>query len=318
MLGSPRLSHYPATNSTNEISRQPTKPAMSLVSGLKALIYTTTVPAPTTTELIDSLTAVLPILLAVAQLAWVDLPDYEETESSKTTIKRQFYQNFLVQAVTLLGALKTFDIDSSGGPGSQLDNALRKVNDALESSCASWTSTDGEKACVLAGAEHRADDPYPKLYAIARLHPDEGDVSDALARKIAPLIQLCSSKADKRGRILSAINVAFTVLQNVQSFDKETVYHCPVRFADYPFKHIRQHSATIFCAIDKCWSCHCDTSLHKIRAMKLNLTHHQHFETAPRYGCSFSQKQALFRIMFPTSLEIPDWQATDIAVRDVE
>lgn len=291
---------------------------MSLVASLKAIIYTQPAAVPKTDELVYSLTAALSVVVTVAQLTWADLPDYDEEEINKTTIKRQFYQNFIVQAVTLLGALKTFDLESLSGPTPQLDNALLKVHDSLESTCASWTNADGVKACDAVGVERRATDLYPKVYALGRLQPDEGEVSDNIARYVARLIHICSSNAEKRSKILSSIGVAFSALQKTSSFDDNAVHHCPLRFTDYPFKHVRQLSATLFGAIENCWRCHCNTPLHLSRAMKLNLTHYQHFETAPRYGHNISQKTVLFRIMFPTSLEIPDWQATDVAVRDIE
>ncbi|CEJ88375.1 hypothetical protein VHEMI04702 [[Torrubiella] hemipterigena] len=291
---------------------------MSLVASLKAYIYTQPAAVPKTDKLVYSLTAALSVVVTVAQLTWADLPDYDEAESNKTTIKRQFYQNFIVQAVTLLGALKTFDLESVSGPNPQLDNALLKVHDSLENTCASWTNADGVKACDAVGVKRRATDLYPKVYALGRLQPDEGEVSDKIARYVARLIHICSSNAEKRSKILSSIDVAFNALQKTSSFDDNAVHHCPLRFTDYPFKHVRQLSATLFGAIEKCWRCPCNTPLHLSRAMKLNLTHYQHFETAPRYGHTISPKTVLFRIMFPTSLAIPHWQATDVAVRDID
>lgn len=291
---------------------------MKLVPGLKAFLYTNTASVSSTDELIDSLIAVLPIVLAVARHAWVSLPEDDTCECSRTTIQRQFYENFNVQTVTLLGALETFDIDSTRGAAGQLDNALLKVHDALENSCTSWTSAAGIKACRLAGVERCQNESYSKLRALGRLQPHGCEVSDATARNLAGLIHLCSSKAERRRRMLSSINKAFSVLENLQLFDKEAEYHCPVRFSDYPFKHVRRLSTTLFSAIEKCWRCNCNVPLHLERAMKLNLTHHQHFDTERRYDRSFSQKQALFRIMFPTSLENPQWRDTDVAVRDIE
>lgn len=286
---------------------------------LRSLLFTESKPAHNTDYLTNLLAAVLPTFIVVAKRACDEVPDRQEGESIEIVTKRDFYQNFYAKAFCLSAVLSRHDIDPGASDTASLDKLLLKLLDTLENAFISWKDPNAIAVCNQLGLDRRQTDLYPKLYALWRIVPDDGsEVNEPVAKNLGIIIQLYSRKADKRRNTLNNLVALFSHLDSAQYCVDQQNSECPLRFDNYPIKNLRRFLATLFLVLEKSWRCKCDSVAHSSRAIKLNLTHHRRFETAPLDGQHMMQNKALFRVMFPTSFGPPRWQNTDITVKHIE
>lgn len=290
---------------------------MDLIPGFKGLFYAEVAPSCTIDDLFPLLRHTLPTFVAIAKSDGDAIPDRCENEPPEITAARTFYQNYYVKSEILSAALAVCDIDSIPSTSDELYKALSDTLDDLEHALSPLQKTKAADACRKLDLRYQVNEPYPRLRALLRILPEEGDLPETDTWVLCQHVRLFSKRAKNRGDMLQHLTFAFDALDRMRP--EELVHsQCPLRFSDYPVKHVRKFSKILFGALETGWQCNCNSRLHLKRAMKINLTHHQRFETAPVYGAALSQRKALFRILFPTSLGVPAWQDTDIAVREVE
>lgn len=290
---------------------------MDLIPGIKTLFFADVVPSCSTDDLFQLLRDTLPTFVAIAKFNGDLIPDRFEDESPEIAATRKFYQNYYVKSEILSASLSVFDIDLIPPTAAELSQALTHVLEDLEHALSPLDKPKTLGVCQKLDLRFESNESHPRIRALLRILPEEGEISETNLWLLSQNVRLFSKRAKNRGDMLHHLTIAFDALDRVQP--EELMYSkCPLRFSDYPVKHVRKFSKILFGALETGWHCDCNTHLHLKRAMKINLTHHQRFETAPVYGCTPSQRKALFRILFPTSLGVPHWQDTDIAVREIE
>ncbi|KAI0881978.1 subtilase [Annulohypoxylon maeteangense] len=275
-------------------------------------------PAYDTEDLYDLLVAVLPTFAALADNV---LKQLEASNSDLTT--QTFHLHFKAKMVNLYAVLFTWDptehVQRLSADEDEVRNNLLGVLSELESRFLSWKSNDIGLACKRMGLERKKEDEtYLKLRALRRILPEDCNPDEKLVGTLTTIIRIDNKRADKRERLLQTLDRAFGFFFSLQPFGTESDSSCPIRFSDYPWKHLWKLTKTLFNVVEKNWSCQCSISpYHADRKARLNLTHYQRFETAPTPGQVLSNSKALFRVLFPTAnSRDTEWQDTEISVKN--
>ncbi|KAI1453627.1 subtilase [Annulohypoxylon moriforme] len=201
----------------------------------------------------------------------------------------------------------------------EVRNNLLGVLSELESRFLSWKSYEVGLACKRIGLERRKEnETFPKLRALRRILPEDYSPDEKFVDALTIIIRIDNKRVDKRERLLQNLDRALGFFFSFQPFGADFDSSCPIRFSDYPWKHLWKLTKTLFNVIEKNWACQCSISpSHANRKTRLNLTHHQRFETAPTPGQVLSNSKALFRILFPTAnSRETEWQDTEISVKN--
>lgn len=275
-------------------------------------------PACDIKDIYGLLIAVLPAFTALADSTRKRL---EASEGGTTTL--DFYLHFNAKMVNLHTVLFVWDpterVQRLSADEDEVRNNLLRILDELESRFLSWKINEVGSACRRLGLERRKE-TYPKLRALRRILPEDDNPGEELVSTLTAIIRIDNKRAGKRGRLLQNLDQALGFFYSLQPFGAESDSSCPIRFSDYPLKHVWKFTKTLFEVIQKNWCCQCPSSpSHVGRKTRLNLTHYQRFETAPTKGQVLRNSRALFRILFPTtSSRNTEWQDTEIAVQDRE
>jgi hypothetical protein len=275
-------------------------------------------PTSDTGDIYDLLIAVLPTFIALAD---DNIPKWPEASESGTAMLN-FYLHFKVKMFNLHAVLCIWDptewVQRLSVDEDEVRNNLIRVLDELESRFLSWKSKAAGSACRRLGLERRKDETYSKLRALRRILPEDDKISEELVSILTAIIRIDNKSAEKRERLLRNLDEAFSFFYSLQPVGAESDLSCPIRFSDYPLKHLWKLTERLFDVIQKNWRCQCSSSpSHVSRKTRLNLTHHQRFETAPTKGQVIPNSRALFRILFPTTNALnAEWQDTEIAVNN--
>lgn len=270
----------------------------------------------TVEKLTDLLAAVLPTFIAIARDRLNSLPDEDECKSKSTASARDLHCRFQQGAENLRAQLRTSDLDSVCTPLDELKPVLLRVLFSLENSFTSWSKPKYAALCGKLGMERNDAELFPKLHALLRVLPDDDEVDGSMLVLLEQVVRPYSSRDARWENIIYDFYLAFDLLDEIQPHDSYALSPCPRHFSYYPVKDVWKFSKTLFSVLEKCWECKCNTHQHLNRAMKLNLTQHQRFETAPVNGKLLPQRKAQFRIMFPTKSGSLRWQDADIAVTE--
>ncbi|KAI0446279.1 subtilase [Xylaria telfairii] len=242
-----------------------------------------------------------------------------------STQMQDFYLHFMSKVFNLHAVLCVWDptelVQKLSTDEVEVQKNLIRVLHKLESRFLSWKSTEGISACKRLGLEHRNDDSYPKLRAlraaILRDYDKQDKITEEFVGGLVAIIRIHNRNVNKQEQLLQVLDQAIDFFHNLLPAGVEVDSSCPIRFTDYPMKHLWKLTTTLFNVIQKNWHCQCLSSTsHVGRQTRLNLTHHQRFEMAPTKGQVISSNGALFRILFPTTNSHDDeWQDTEIAIK---
>lgn len=274
---------------------------------------------PQCIEKIDSegmyqlLVAVLPTFNAIAEEACND-------PSAPDNFTHKFYILFYEKVFSLQAFFKQLDpteiVQGISADEAEVKRNLARVLDELENRFVSKKGREAGPAFQRLGFERRAE-PYPKLRALRRILPDDGTLSEGLFKDVNSIIRIDNKSSEKRENLLQNLSKALHFFYGLLPGARESDSPCPLRFEDYPLKHVWKLTKKLFDVVQRNWCCQC--SSHARREARLNLTQCQRFETAPARGQIISSSEARFRILFPiTSLDSLMWQDTEIAVKSRE
>lgn len=286
---------------------------MSFLS--KVALYWTP-PEQTTEELTDLLAAVLPAFVAVAKDRLDSLPDEDECKKVTTASARDLHRRFQQGAENLRAQLQTSNLDTICAPTDELKAVLLRVLLSLENSFTPWSKPKYAAVCLKLGLDRNEGELFPKLHALLRVLPDDDEVDDAMLPLLEKIVRPYSCRDSRWENLIYDFYQAFDLLDKIQPHDSYALSPCPRHFSYYPVKDVWKFSKKLFSVLEKCWECKCNTHRHLNRSMKLNLTQHQRFETAPVHGNLVPQRRAQFRILFPTKVGSLRWQDADIAVTE--
>lgn len=281
-----------------------------------------TTPECNTDDVYSLLIAVLPIFIAIAERIRNGLPDASDSENALTI----FYLRFNTHVVNLFAVLVQWDptetVQKLSSDDAEVKKNLMRILDQLEGR---FVSQNVEKAGEAAlsfrrlGFQRREGDTYPKLRALRRTLPKDGNLGEGLLMDIDCIMRVHNKSIKKQNSLLENLEQSLHFFYNLQPFAAEFGAPCPIRFSDYPLKHIRKLTRTLFEVVQTNWRCECSGNpSHVSRKTRLNLTQHQRFETAPANGQVLSNTEARFRILFPTSFSDFKWQDTEILVHNRE
>ena len=274
-------------------------------------------PACDTENLHNLLVAVLPTFVDLAETTWNRLD-----VSLGSTTMTDFYLNLKVKMFSLHAFLDVWDpteqVQRLSADENEVQKNLMRILKELESRFLSWKDNKVESAARRLGLKRRNDESYPKLRALKRILPEDGNNPEELVIVLTTIVRLDNRRADKREQFLQSLDQALGFFHSLHPMGEDLHSPCPIRFENYPLKHMWKLSKMLFDVIQKSWFCRCNSSpAHASRRTRLNLTYHQRFETSPPKGQLIPKNKALFRILFPIgNSRDAEWQDTEIAVRE--
>ncbi|KAI1739866.1 subtilase [Xylaria scruposa] len=197
----------------------------------------------------------------------------------------------------------------------EVRNNLLRVLDELESRFLSWKSIEAALAGKRLGLGCKKDETYPKLRTLRGILGQREDCEELMST-LTNIIRIYNKNVKKRQQLLKNLDQACNFFYSLLPAEAESDSSCPMRFSDYPMKHLRELTKILFNVIQKNWLCQrpsCPS--HNGRKTRLNLTHHQHFGIAPTQKYTIPDNRATFRILFPTNSDEAEWQDTEIAIK---
>ncbi|KAI5925584.1 subtilase [Camillea tinctor] len=269
-------------------------------------------PAHDRDTIYDLLIAVLPAFTALATRQ----KELERSGSDKTLYN--FYLNFEAKSYILNDVLSHWELIERAqklpADNEELRSNLLRVLDELESCFLSRKKVSKAYNELKFKIER---ENYPKLCALRRILPED-DHCEEFASTLTNIIRIDSKRPDKRENLLYILDQAFAFICSLGPIGPESDPACQIRFWDYPLKHLWEINKTLFNVIQKSWFCQCTTNkAHVDRKARLNLTHHQRFQTTRTKEQDISNSGTLLRILFPTnSPSKTEWQDIEIAVKD--
>lgn len=302
---------------------------MDWILGLKPGI--STIPECDTEDIFALLVAVLPVFTAVATKNSQDLLE----ASCPGNQLGGFYASFRAVTHILYVNLVRWDpadfVERFSDEGDQVKRNLARVLDELENRFLSAKGVETARALKCLGFTRAQEETYPKLRALRRTLPEDdalaeggygygygygGDYLDNVDR----IMRIHNSSGKKRDQLLANLVKAYEYFVELQSLDEAFNSHspCPVVYLDYPLKHVRSLTTTLFQVLQENWNCQCGSAFHVNRKTRFNLTQHQRFETTPTRRQNSSTSEACFRILFPTSSQELEWQDADVSVNSRE
>ncbi|KAJ4190525.1 hypothetical protein NW767_011353 [Fusarium falciforme] len=277
-----------------------------------------TAPDCETGDICALLRAVLPTFIAIAERTRNNLPDSSGTDETRT-----FYLLFNTNVFNLYAVLVQWDptetVQRLPADEAKIKRNLMRILDELENVFVSQKGEEAGRAFERLGFKRRQGETYPKLRALKRTLPQDNPLNEDLLNDVDYIMRINKKSAEKRERLLRNLGQALDFFYNIQPFTSESDSSCPIRFSDYPLKHVRKLAKTLFGVVQTNWCCQCRSSAsHVGRKTRLNLTQHQRFETVPTGGQVLSNSETRFRILFPTSSHNLEWQDTEITVTELE
>ncbi|RFN50789.1 subtilisin-like protease [Fusarium flagelliforme] len=271
-----------------------------------------TAPNCETEDVCELLRTILPIFDVIVERARHGLSDGSEVEI--------FYLDFNVRVIGLLAVLVKWDpagtVQRLPAEELKLKTNLMRVLDELENVFVSQKGQDAEPAYKRLGFDRRQTETYPKLRALKRVLPHDDEVDEQFFSDVNCIIRVYRKSPEKRTRMLNNLQQALDFLYSTQPFAFEADPTCPIRFSDYPLKHVRKLATTLFDVVQKNWSCQCRSTSLVSRNTRLNLTQYQRFETFHHSEQVFINRDTRFRVLFPTTSSAADWQDTEITVTE--
>ncbi|KAI1052605.1 hypothetical protein LB507_009828, partial [Fusarium sp. FIESC RH6] len=285
--------------------------------GLASLLgFGVSAPDCHTGDICALLRAILPVFDAIAERTRHSIPDSENTEETQI-----FYTFFNASIYSLLAVLVKWDpaetVQRLPADESNLRKTLMRVLDELENVFVSQKGEEARRAFERLDFQRRPAETYPKLRALRRVLPHDDTMGESFLKDVECIIRIYKKSSEKRARMLGNLQRALDFLYNTQPFTLESDPSCPIRFSDYPRRHVQKLAKTLFDVLQRSWSCQCCSSTsHVGRKTRLNLTQHQRFETVPAAGQILCSADAHFRLLFPTTSHTIDWQDTEIIVTE--
>ncbi|KAH6697366.1 hypothetical protein F5X68DRAFT_226745 [Plectosphaerella plurivora] len=240
-----------------------------------------------------------------------------------------FYQKFRTQAYILRDALgRRRDLTRWGEKNdiSEEDilHHLLLALDELESRFLSrrrlilswgWANPSGISA-----------ESYPKLRVLQKSLHVSGLMGSSLPDKIAlekiiNVVQIASKDPVKRQKTLNGLTQAADFFSDPAFINPDSHEDCPLRFEDYPYRHVREVASSTYDVLVQKWSCRtrlgCTIRSHAVPSVQLSLTAYRGFGLTPPPGKrKTSVPQTNFRLLFPTGRAPVAWQNSKISVRN--
>ncbi|KAM0547324.1 hypothetical protein ACHAPJ_010460 [Fusarium lateritium] len=256
--------------------------------------------------------AVLPVFIAIAERSLADR--YNSEPSTET-----FYSRFYLTVSNLNAVLVIWDptetVQELSTTELEVKGNLMRVLKELESRFLSQNDDEAGPAFRRLGFQCRKNEIYPKLRALRRATPENGSQDETFLMDVDHIMRLHNKSPEKQGKVLRHLGEALDFFLDLNSFTESSISQCPIRFSDYPMKHVRKLTKTLFDVVRMNWRCQCPgDEFHNGRKTRLNLTQNQRFDTTRTYGQVFSNYETRFRVFFPTSSRDLEWQDTEIAV----
>ncbi|KAK2032675.1 subtilase [Colletotrichum zoysiae] len=260
------------------------------------------------------LVSVLPTFIAIADRTLNTLPDEDPF-----TETRKFYIRFKTVVFNLDAVLVLWDpvepIQKLSTNEADFKKNLMRVLDELENRFVSQSGEEAGTAFRRIGFQRNNDETYPKLRALRRTLPVDNPPSEHFLTDVSCVMRIKNKSVNKQEKLLENIGQALQFFYDLLPLTTDFDSPCPLRFSDYPLKHMRKLTETLFDVVQRNWCCQCPSStFHVSRKTRLNLTQHQRFEIVPARGQVLSISEARFRVLFPTSSWDLEWQDTEIAV----
>lgn len=277
-----------------------------------------TAPDCDTDDIYTLLRTVLPTFISIAERTRNNLPDDSSSDKTQT-----FYLHFLTKVYNLHAVLVQWDptetVESFSPDEVKVQRNLMRVLDELENVFVSHKGAEAGRAFERLRFERRQGESYPKLRALRRALPGDNVLDENFLNDVDYIMRINKKSTEKRERLLRNLGQALDFFYNTQPFTTQSDSSCPIRFSDYPLRHIRKLAKTLFGVVQTNWCCQCPVNeSHVSRKTRLNLTQHQRFETTPVGGQVFLNSETRFRILFPTNSRNLEWQDTEIAVTERE
>lgn len=262
-------------------------------------------------EVLRRLLHILPAFTSLAKWDMDDLGRADAVENKDFRTRHDFYNILYPKLSSIQAALTILDPDLT----EITPNTLLAVLDEFEKSFLSWKKETDSIYKHLEFQRHR-DDRHPKLKAMQAILPENKfEIDSQVLGSLRGIIRLYHKKAEDRDSVISALDQAFNYLMSMQPRGQSET-NCPLRFSDYPVKHMRKFSRGLIVVLQERWKCTCGSPCHRRRVLKLDLTQYQRFETGPCRELTVMQDKARFRVMFPTGTGALHWKGADISVRD--
>ncbi|KAJ4123171.1 hypothetical protein NW768_009699 [Fusarium equiseti] len=259
------------------------------------------------------LTAVLPVFEAITERIRSNLSD--------ASAAGEFYRDFYVAIFSLLAVLVKWDpaedVQRPQEDQSDLKTNIMKVLDQLENVFISSKKSEGARWAMKRLGFERKNETYPKLRALKRVLPHDRAMNEDFLDDIDRIIRVYKSKSHDRAKMLDTLQQALGFLWSMHPSNLETDLSCPIRWEDYPLRRVWKFAKRLFDVVQKNWSCQCcGSTSHVSRKTRLNLTHHQRFETVSPAGQVLLSSDAHWRVLFPTTSRAAEWQDTEITVTE--
>ncbi|RSL95714.1 hypothetical protein CDV31_013772 [Fusarium ambrosium] len=272
-----------------------------------------TTPACDTDDICALLKAVLPTFIAIAQRR---LPDASVADEIQT-----FYLLFYNQVFNLDVVLVQWDptetVQRLPADEEKVSRNLMRILDELENVFVSRKGEAAGLAFQSLGFKREQGETYPKLRALKRILLQNNAMNESFLNDVDHIMRIHKKSAEKRESLLRNLGQALQFFYNLQPFTSESDLPCPIRFQNYPLKHVRRLANTLFDVVKTNWCCQCPGSAsHVSRNTRLNLTQHQRFDTTPARGQVFANSEIRFRLLFPTNSRNIEWQDTEISVTE--
>ncbi|RSL81916.1 hypothetical protein CEP51_005512 [Fusarium floridanum] len=273
-------------------------------------------PGCDTDDVYALLKAVLPTFIARAERT-----RNSPTDASGSDEALAFCLHFNTKVFNLWAVLVQWDptetVQRLSAEEAKVKRNLMRVLDELENLFVSQKGEEAGRAFEHLGFKRRQSETYPKLRALRRTLPKGETLDEDFLKDVDHIMRISKKGAEKRERLLRNLGQALDFFYNIQPFTTESDTSCPIRFSDYPLRHVRKLSKTLFCVVQTNWCCQCLSSAsHVSRKTRLNLTQHQRFKTTTTGGQVLSNSEIRFRILFPTNSHNLEWQDTEIAVTE--
>lgn len=277
-----------------------------------------------TTDLYDLLVSVLPTFIGIAERTHMGLWDRSSLcgrlANREDSEKEDFYLNFFAKASVFHSALEKFDPAEvvRGRPTDEdvLQRMMLRILNELEDLFLSSKKYPSEFA--LAGLQKQVDSKmFPKLSALSSIVPRTDTLDEDYMGRVSPIIRIDNKHSQKRKSLILKLNESFNQLCDIVKSTKSTS-SCPQRFSDYPSKNVRNLTERLFQTLREHWLCTCrpHSPPYGRRSVRLNLTRHQRFETAPIRGKAVDRAEAQFRVLFPATSPVLRWQDAEISVKN--
>ncbi|KAF4463389.1 subtilase [Fusarium albosuccineum] len=287
---------------------------MGLISKLR---FGASTPVFDTRDIYDLLITGLSTFYDLADYIWRQLDDAEDG-----TEIQDFYLHFRAKVFNLKAVLVVWDpletVQGLSTDENEVQKNILSILNELEARFWSWKGREACLACRRLQLERRNDETYPKLRALRRILPEDGNLDDSVMRDLSVIIRIDNKRADRREMLLRNLDQTLGFFYNLQPAPTESESSCPKRFSDYPLKNVWDLTRTLFKTLQRNWFCQCPNNpAHIDRKTRMNLTRHQRFDTSPRHGELLLNSQVDFRMFFPIGARALQWQDTKISVNEL-